>query len=194
MALRNFFINCQSQGANSAFETLTGLPYKSKIKGVPSICLRVPTGGGKTLIASHSIGVAGDAYLNTDAPVVLWLVPSDMIRQQTLKALSDVKSNIKDIDLMLRNLEEKGAHFKQANQNFNTAIQSYSATQLEYENVLKGLNKELTYTNLVTKPSPDNKKAYPIRWLIVLASVVSTNLFLLYIGSLVTTPSIITLA
>lgn len=89
-ALQNFFTDCLSKGAKVAFESATTLPYKSKLDGVPSVCLRVPTGGGKTLIAAHSIGTVSDAYVNTDAPVVLWLVPSDMIRQQTLKALSDV--------------------------------------------------------------------------------------------------------
>lgn len=89
-ALQAFFVDCQSQGAKTAFEAATSLPYKSKLAEVPSICLRVPTGGGKTILAAHSIGVCGDNYANTNAPAVLWLVPSDMIRQQTLKALSDV--------------------------------------------------------------------------------------------------------
>lgn len=89
-ALQHFFTDCQSRGAKAAFESATNLPYKNKLENVPNVCLRVPTGGGKTLIAAHSIGVADDAYANTNAPVVLWLVPSDMIRQQTLKALADV--------------------------------------------------------------------------------------------------------
>ena len=89
-ALQSFLVDCQSRGAKSAFESATSLPYKTKIEGVPSVCLRVPTGGGKTILAAHSISVCADSYVNTNAPVVLWLVPSDMIRQQTLKSLSDV--------------------------------------------------------------------------------------------------------
>lgn len=98
-----------------------------------------------------------------------------------LKALTMGKSNIKDIDLMLRNLEEKGGEFVEVNKIFEEALKGYNATKTEYDNVLKGLKKELTYTNIVTKPSADNKKAYPIRWLIVLASVASTNLLLFII-------------
>lgn len=89
-ALQSFLIDCLSRSAKLAFESATGLSYNNKLDTVPSVCLRVPTGGGKTLLAAHSIGKVADAYVNTDAPVVLWLVPSDMIRQQTLKALSDV--------------------------------------------------------------------------------------------------------
>ncbi|NOU41830.1 MAG: DEAD/DEAH box helicase family protein [Methylotenera sp.] len=89
-ALQSFFVDCLSRGAKAAFEAATSLPYHDRLVGVPSVCLRVPTGGGKTLIAAHSIGKVAEAYANTDAPVVLWLVPSDMIRQQTIKALADV--------------------------------------------------------------------------------------------------------
>lgn len=56
---------------------------------VPSVCLRVPTGGGKTLLATHTVALAGKAILDTDAPVVLWLTPSDAIRTQTLEGLSN---------------------------------------------------------------------------------------------------------
>ncbi|MFZ1829521.1 MAG: DEAD/DEAH box helicase family protein, partial [Candidatus Competibacteraceae bacterium] len=63
------------------YRTLPGLP------GVPNVCLRLPTGGGKTLLAAHSIAVAGRAYMEKDYPVVMWLVPTNTIRRQTAEAL-----------------------------------------------------------------------------------------------------------
>lgn len=65
----------------AAYRPLAGLP------GVPYCCLRLPTGGGKTLLAAHAIGVARDTYLNRRFPVVLWLVTSTTIADQTLSAL-----------------------------------------------------------------------------------------------------------
>lgn len=63
--------------------------YHDRFKGAPSVCIRIPTGGGKTVIAAASIKVVDDVYLQTGgAPLVLWLTPSDVISQQTLKALS----------------------------------------------------------------------------------------------------------
>lgn len=90
-ALENYFNLAQSIGAAGAFTKITSLPYQTKLDDVPNVCLRVPTGGGKTLIAAHCVAVAANNYANTNAPVVLWIVPSDMIRSQTLNTLSDVR-------------------------------------------------------------------------------------------------------
>ncbi len=63
------------------YRTITGLP------GVPNVCLRLPTGGGKTLLAAHTVAVAGRHYLEREFPVVLWMVPTNTIRVQTAEAL-----------------------------------------------------------------------------------------------------------
>lgn len=55
----------------------------------PYICIRIPTGGGKTIVAAHSVGVVAKEYLHADNPMVLWLVPSTAILDQTLTALRD---------------------------------------------------------------------------------------------------------
>ncbi len=57
---------------------------------MPYICLRLPTGGGKTVLASYSVSVVQKAYLEQDYPIVLWLVPTNTIREQTLSALKTV--------------------------------------------------------------------------------------------------------
>lgn len=65
--------------------------YCAVFEDVPNVCLRIPTGGGKTLMAAHAIALAGKAMQDSEAPVALWLTPSDTIRGQTLDALSDVR-------------------------------------------------------------------------------------------------------
>ena len=70
-------------------------PEYFSLKGLedaPYICLRLPTGGGKTLLGACSIKLAAENFLEREYPLVLWLVPTDVIRQQTLKVLRDVKS------------------------------------------------------------------------------------------------------
>ena len=68
-----------------------GLPaYNNDIDGVPHVCVKVPTGGGKTFIAANAVKPVFDSIPNTHPKAVVWLVPSDSILNQTLKNLSDV--------------------------------------------------------------------------------------------------------
>lgn len=48
---------------------------------IPHVCLKVPTGGGKTLL-----GVAALERIKQDVGFVLWIVPTRAIYEQTLKA------------------------------------------------------------------------------------------------------------
>lgn len=57
--------------------------------GMPYVCLRVPTGGGKTLMACYAAGLAMRDFMHADRAVVLWLVPSNTILDQTADALRD---------------------------------------------------------------------------------------------------------
>lgn len=65
------------------------LPYHPLpgVAGAPYVCLRVPTGGGKTRLAGQAIERARRSFLSADFPLVVWLVPSEPIRTQTLHAL-----------------------------------------------------------------------------------------------------------
>ncbi len=102
------------------------------------------------------------------------------VTKSYLKALSSGtrKENLKDLDVMMRNLEEKGGEYFELTKTFDVVLSSYNNTKLEYDNTLKDLKKELTYTNEITRPIVADTKSYPVRWLIVLASVVSVNFFL----------------
>ncbi len=59
------------------------------LESVPYVCLRLPTGGGKTIVAAHAIRVAARSYIEKEFPVVLWLVPTNTIRLQTADALKN---------------------------------------------------------------------------------------------------------
>lgn len=98
--LRDFFQACLRFGKpHLAYSDVSierfgvSVPYlpAPELSNVPYVCLRLPTGGGKTLVAARSIAIAKDYYLHTDEPLVLWLVPSNTIREQTLTALQERK-------------------------------------------------------------------------------------------------------
>jgi len=68
------------EGLLDEYRPLPGLP------SVPYACLRIPTGGGKTVMGAHIIKTAGTYYLDRDYPLVVWLVPTTTIKNQTLEA------------------------------------------------------------------------------------------------------------
>ncbi|MCX6238218.1 MAG: DEAD/DEAH box helicase family protein [Bacteroidia bacterium] len=77
-----------------AWEKATGkFSYHSKTDGLhrplPDIYLKVPTGGGKTILACHSIDLIQKIYLKKQNGLVLWIVPSTQIYRQTILALKD---------------------------------------------------------------------------------------------------------
>ena len=79
------------KSANTAFYDLTNRPYApiESLSGMPYICLRLPTGGGKTLVVCHAVSITASELLKTDTPLVLWLTPSNAIRDQTLSVLKN---------------------------------------------------------------------------------------------------------
>lgn len=77
-----------------AWEKATGRSiYHSKTNGLdeplPDIYLKVPTGGGKTLVACHAIDNIQKSYLNKQTGLILWVVPSTQIYRQTISALKN---------------------------------------------------------------------------------------------------------
>ena len=69
---------------------LGGVPaYKSAIPGVPHVCTKVPTGGGKTFMACAALKRIFSAMPMDKPQVVVWLVPSDSILTQTIRNLSN---------------------------------------------------------------------------------------------------------
>lgn len=66
--------------------------YKNNVPGVPHVCVKVPTAGGKTFIAVNAlekIFTALDEYNPSKPKVVVWLMPSLTILEQTVKNLTD---------------------------------------------------------------------------------------------------------
>ena len=96
-ALVGFMKRCRNVPVTQAWEEAmaaqkrTNESYHQIFPDIPCVCLRVPTGGGKTLLATHAVAQVGKSLKDTDTPIALWLTPSDAIRSQTLEALSDIR-------------------------------------------------------------------------------------------------------
>ncbi|OIO20598.1 hypothetical protein AUJ17_04510 [Candidatus Micrarchaeota archaeon CG1_02_47_40] len=82
-------------GPKHAFISATGLPYKDEFFGekVPFVCIKIPTGGGKTLVGCHATTSIMDTFLKEKMSrgIVMWFVPSEAIKSQTLRKFKDRK-------------------------------------------------------------------------------------------------------
>ena len=87
----------QAQGKLPKLQNKKGkflhFPYQNKKDGlnrpIPNICLKVPTGGGKTLLGVSAIEKINFDYFKKNKGLVLWIVPTKAIYSQTLKNFKD---------------------------------------------------------------------------------------------------------
>ena len=90
-----FLKNLEKVKPAFAFMELTEKPYKAEFFGenVPFICIKIPTGGGKTLVGCHSVIRIIDSFLKEKMGhgIVMWFVPSEAIKSQTLRKFKDRK-------------------------------------------------------------------------------------------------------
>lgn len=97
-SLRKFLENTRTEGPAIAFNRVKeeAAEYRpiaddqarpvSSLEPVPYVCLRIPTGGGKTILGAHIIKTVAETFLEREFPLVLWLVPTKQIKTQTLEA------------------------------------------------------------------------------------------------------------
>lgn len=135
--------------AFSRFWAEKGVPvlgrYHDTIPGVPNLCLKVPTGGGKTFLACNAIKPIFESLPAMLARVVVWLVPSDAILTQTIAALKDPRHPYRQcIDTAFGSRVEVYTKQELLNgQNFNptTVAEQLSIMVLSYDS-FRGRGKE----------------------------------------------------
>jgi len=70
-----------------------GRTYLKKKDGLgrplPVFCLKIPTGGGKTLLAVKTVDLVQSLYLKRQTGLVVWIVPTQQIYRQTMQRLKD---------------------------------------------------------------------------------------------------------
>ena len=66
-----------------------------------------------------------------------------------------------------QNLEQYGADAVDLETKIIAEANTYSLIKKDYEQNLRFFNSHLTYSNIVTEPFPADKKAFPVRWVVV---------------------------
>src|SRR5258708_19698999 len=101
--LAGFFRDGRVGGPKAAYESIVNEPAQKARLGryagayraleavplAPYVCLRLPTGGGKTLLAARAVSVARDSWIERDYPLVVWLLATNTIFLPTLVAVKN---------------------------------------------------------------------------------------------------------
>ena len=93
---------------------------------------------------------------------------------QTIMGASKNNINMKEVERLKQNMENHGGEVIHLVELLRQEARTYADFKVEYEDTWRFYYADLTYSNVITSPFPSDKKAYPIRWLIVvIASVVT---------------------
>lgn len=97
--LETFLAEMRKDGPKKAFNNVTPedrQKYKDSAFGdVPFVCIKIPTGGGKTFVGCHAVEKIMSKALQykMDRGIVLWFTPSEAIKTQTLRKFKDRKDD-----------------------------------------------------------------------------------------------------
>lgn len=89
--------------------------------------------------------------------------------------------NTKEVLELKKNLELYGGEWIFYNDRLYNLVDEYSKIKIDLDEANMDFNKEITYANIVSAPFPADKKAYPVRWIIVTISAIGALLLFVVI-------------
>lgn len=84
--------------------------------------------------------------------------------------------NTSEVVKLKKNIEEKGGDWVKYNDRFYELIAEYGKYKIEYDWAYTNAHRNITFATVVTKPFPSDKKAFPVRWIIVVVTAFGTFL------------------
>jgi len=94
------------------------------------------------------------------------------------------KVNSKEARRLVKNMGEYGGELVQLVNMLQDEAKAYVKVKLSYEEAYRHVATTLTYANVVSYPFVADKKSYPVRWIIVLGSLVAVLAFSLLLISI----------
>jgi len=83
------------------------------------------------------------------------------------------KGDVKPAKELLENLKEKGIEFRRLSNQLKSFEHVADSLKIQYDLGISQGSKKITYSIIVERPFPADKKSYPVRWLIVLLSTIA---------------------
>ncbi|MBX7180947.1 MAG: hypothetical protein K1X82_02455 [Bacteroidia bacterium] len=111
--------------------------------------------------------------MRTDDGLLDYSLQTEYAMRNYLKSVSERGSG-KNLEAFLEKLKSKGGKFLIITENLWRMRSQYADLKEKHDEALKEVNKKLTYSNVVVKPFAADKKSYPVRWLIVVTTLISS--------------------
>ena len=93
---------------------------------------------------------------------------------RTVLGASSTSINTREVEKLRTALNDKGGDILSLVEFIRNETKEYSALQLDYDRDTKFYKSDLTYSNIISKPFPADKKSFPVRWLILVFTAVAT--------------------
>ncbi len=87
------------------------------------------------------------------------------------------KINNKEVERLRKNMESHSGQLLEVIEMIQSEARSYVVVKLDYEMALRFLASDMTYSNIISSPFVSDKKEYPVRWIIVVVSVIAALVF-----------------
>ncbi len=114
--------------------------------------------------------------LSTQYGLLDYSVQSREVTRGYLKTIDGTGGNnvnTKEVLKLKGNIEKRGGELIVLTRQIQDEASKYVDLKKEYEMAQMDLDRNYTYTNIITKPFVSDKKAYPVRWLIVVVSALA---------------------
>ena len=86
---------------------------------------------------------------------------------------------------MQSNMEKFGAEIIDLQTKIAAEGNTYVSIKVDYEQNLRFYNSDLTYSNIITEPFPSDKKAFPVRWVVVALSAMGALLLSIVVAFII---------
>ena len=113
--------------------------------------------------------------LSTEYGLLDYTSQSREIARGYLKTIDGSGSvNTKEVLRLKENIEEKGGEFLYLQFALEEEAERFSTLKMDYDQAMMDYDRNFSYVNVITKPFVSDKKAYPVRWLIVVISAIAS--------------------
>ncbi|MCB0821194.1 MAG: hypothetical protein KDC09_00755 [Bacteroidales bacterium] len=115
------------------------------------------------------------AHLGKDYGLLDYEAQSEEVTKGYLKTVEGSAGQVRDreVNELKKNMEDKGGEVLLLLNLIENEANTYADLKYEYEKAYMDFDRQFSYTNILNKPYPADKKAYPVRWLIVVISTLA---------------------